>query len=240
MLYEFLRDDAEVESFCDLVLPEVSPDECFVLMLCARRKYLSEDEKARLVLGEAASVRREVVKDRKKLLHKVKELCVPSGLYKDRSGALIPSHAFAVYVTPSPRSYKKAAVATITELARGLAEGRALRLDSLIKTQLHRAVSRRMYLDVDVDPSGADDWRAVVVHAKAILGNTPSHVIQTRSGAHVLVPTQHLDKAVRRTFYQQLQELGKSMEGLLELRGDAMVPVPGTTQGGATARLLPS
>src|SRR5205809_284399 len=113
MQYDFLRDERELECFANKVLPEVTADECFILMLCARRKYLSEDEKAQLVLGEAASVRREIVSERAKLLHKVKELCVGSGLYKDRNGHPIPEHAFAVYITPNPRSYKKAAVQVI-------------------------------------------------------------------------------------------------------------------------------
>jgi hypothetical protein len=240
MLYDFLRDERELESFAETVLPELTEDECFLLLLCARRKYLTEEEKEQMVLGEAASVRREVVSQRGKLLHKVKELCVASGLYNDRNGRLIPPHAFAVYITPNPRSFKKAAVQTIAELAAGLAQGRPLRLDSLVKTQIHRAVSRKIYLDLDVDPAGTDDWQAVVAKAKTILGETPSHVIRTRSGAHVLVQTQHLDKAVKRTFYKQLQELGEEMDGLLEIRSDAMVPVPGTSQGGATALLLRS
>jgi hypothetical protein len=238
MLYDFLRDEQQLESFVDTVLPDLTPDECFLLLLCARRKYLTEEEKTRLVLGEAASVRREVVSDPGELLHKVKELCVRSGLYKDRSGIPIPPHAFAVYLTPNPRSARKAAVGLIAALAEGLAEGRSLRLESLVKTQLHRAVSRKVYLDLDVDPTGADDWQAVVAQAQAILGETPVHVIRTRGGAHVLVQTGQLDKAVKRTFYQQLQGLRARMDGLLEIRGDAMVPVPGTSQGGATVLLL--
>jgi hypothetical protein len=238
MFYDFLRDEQVLQSFVETVLPEVAVDECFLLILCARRKYLTDAEKAQLVLGEAASVRREVVSARDKLLHKVKELCVPSGLYKDRNGRCIPPHAFAVYVTPNPRSSKKAAVRMITELAEGLAEGRPLRLENLLKTQIHRAVSRKVYLDLDVDPAGGDDWQAIVAQARTIVGETPSHVIRTRNGAHVLVQTQQLDPAVKRTFYKQLRELGSSMEGLLEIRGDAMVPVPGTTQGGTTALLL--
>jgi hypothetical protein len=234
MQYEFLRDERELESFGETVLPDLTPDECFLLVLCARRKYLTEDEKTRLVLGEAAAVRREVVSERGKLLHKVKELCVPSGLYKDRNGCLIPPHAFAIYLTPNPRSSKKAAVRMITELAEALAQGRPLRLESRVKTQLHRAVSRKVYLDLDVDPAGADHWQGIVAKARAILGQTPAHVIRTRSGAHVLVRTQELDRAVKQTFYRQLQELRGQMEGLLEIRGDAMVPVPGTSQGGAT------
>ena len=150
---------------------------------------------------------------------------------------LIPPHAFAVYITPNPRSCKKAAVRIITELAEGLGEGRSFRLESLVKTQIHRSVSRKLYLDLDVDPAGADDWQTVVAKAKTILGETPSHVVRTRGGAHVLVQTQQLDKSVKRTFYKQLQELGKGMTGLLEVRGDAMVPIPGTVQGGATVRL---
>jgi hypothetical protein len=239
MQYDFLRDERELESFADRVLPEVTADECFLLLLCARRKYLSGDEKAELVLGEAASVRREVVSERGKLLQKVKELCVGSGLYKDRNGHPIPEHAFAVYVTPNPRSYKKAAVQIIAELAEGLADGRPLRLESLVKTQIHRAVSRKLYLDLDIDPAGGDDWQAVAARAREVLGKTPTHVIQTRGGAHLLVRTQQLDRDVKRTFYKQLRELGEGMAGLLEIRSDAMVPVPGTTQGGKTPVLLP-
>src|SRR5262249_51155826 len=82
MQYDFLRDERELVSFAGKVLPEVTADECFLLLLCARRKYLSEEEKALLVLGEAASVRREIVSERGKLLQKVKELCVGKGLYK--------------------------------------------------------------------------------------------------------------------------------------------------------------
>jgi hypothetical protein len=239
MSYEFLQDEQQLEAFAETVLPETTEDECFLLMLCARRKYLTDDEKAGLALGEAASVRREIVRDRGKLLHKVKELCVPSGLYKERNGCPIPPHAFAVYVTPNPSSAPKAAVELIATLAEGLAEGRPLRVGSLVKTHLHRAVGRKLYLDLDVDPAGADDWQAVVAEGQAILGQTPIHVVRTRNGAHVLVRTQHLDKAVKRTFYQRLQELSTRMEGLLEIRSDAMVPVPGTSQGGATALLLP-
>jgi hypothetical protein len=239
MLYDFLRDERELECFADRVLPEVTADECFLLMLCARRKYLAEDEKAQLVLGEAASVRREIVSERGKLLQKVKELCVGTGLYKDRNGQPIPEHAFAVYVTPNPRSYRKAAVQIISELAEGLADGRPLRLERLVKTQIHRAVSRKLYLDLDIDPAGGDDWQVVAARARAILGQTPFHTIQTRGGAHLLVQTRQLDRAVKRTFYRQLRELGEGMAGLLEIRSDAMVPVPGTTQGGKMPALLP-
>jgi hypothetical protein len=238
MLYDFLRDERELQAFVDLVLPETTEDECFVLMLCVRRKYLSESEKEQLKLGEATALRREIIRERRQLQHAVQELCVRTGLYKDRNGLPIPAHAFAVYVTPNPRSYRKAAVQMIAEMAQGLAENRALRLDSMVKTQVHRAISRKLYLDLDIDPDGTDDWRTVAAQARAILGDTPTHTIQTRTGAHLLVQTKDMDKSVKRTFFQQLRELGKSMQGLLEIRSDAMVPVPGTVQGGAMPALL--
>jgi hypothetical protein len=236
--YEFLSDEGELELFVRTVLPEVSAEECFLLLLCARRKYLTAEEKAQFKLGEADALRREVVADRDQLLHRVKELCVPAGLYQDRNGRPLPAHAFAVYLTPNPRSYKKAAVATIGRLAQGLAEGQPLRLEALVKTEIHRAVSRKLYLDLDIDPAGGDDWQAVLGQVRAVLGQTPVHVVQTRNGAHVLVPTRRLDRAVKASFYQKLREVGKGMEGLLEIRGDAMIPIPGTIQGGRAPLLL--
>jgi hypothetical protein len=95
----------------------------------------------------------------------------------------------------------------IAELAEALAQGRPLRLESLVKTQHHRAVSRKLYLDLEVAPGGADRWQGIVAQARAILGQTPTHVIQTRTGAHVLVRTQQLDQLVKQTFYRQLQQL---------------------------------
>lgn len=238
MLYPFLSDEHELDHFAQAVLPDVGEEECFLLMLCARRKYLTPEERERLRLGEAASLRREVVADRGQLLHKVKELCVPRGLYRDRGGEPIPEHAFAVYVTPNPRSYRKAAVEVISRLARGLAEGRTGRLDSLVKTEIHRAVSRKLFLDLDVDPGPGDSWEDAVRQARAILGATPVHVIRTRSGAHLLARTRELDRTVKKAFHQQLRQLSAAMAGMIEIRGDAMVPVPGTTQGGAVPVLL--
>jgi hypothetical protein len=239
MLYHFLQDEAELNAFVDEVLPETTPDECFVLMLCVRKKYLSQEEKARLVLDEGDALRREVVHDKRKLAHQVKELCVPRGLYKDRNGTAVPEHALAVYLTANPRSYSRAAVEMIATLAERLRRGQPVRLDSLVKTQIHRCVSRKVYLDVDVDPASGDDLLATVAAVRTILGQTPLHVIRTRSGSHVLVQTKHMDPAVKKTFYKQLQDLSDSMEGMLEIRGDSMVPIPGTFQGGAVPRLLP-
>jgi hypothetical protein len=233
MLYNFLQSEEELRYFSDVVLPDLGEDECLVLMLCARRKYLTAAEKAELVLGDNAVLRREIVSAKAKLPLKVKELCTARDLYRDRNGRTIPEHGLAVYLTSNPRSHRKAAVQTITELVERLVQHRPFHLDSLVKTQIHRAISRKVYLDLDLDPAGGDDVEAVLGRIRAILGATPCHVIRTRSGAHVLVQTQHIDAAVKRTFYRQLKELGQSLEGLLEIRGDALVPVPGTFQGGA-------
>src|SRR5262249_32643560 len=61
------------------------------------------------------------------------------------------------------------------ELAEGLAEGRPLPLERLGKTQLHPAVSRKGYLDLDIDPTRGDDWQAVAAPGRGGRGPTPRH-----------------------------------------------------------------
>ncbi len=107
-----------------------------------------------------------------------------------------------------------------------------------MKTEIHRSASRQPYLDRDVDAAGNDDVAAVVRDIRGILGKTPLAVVRTRGGAHVLVKRRQLDPAVKASFYGELQALGQRLDGLLEIRGDAMVPVPGSSQGGAVPRLL--
>ena len=236
MNYDFIKDEEELQRFIEGVVPELEAEESFLLLLGARKKYLREEERDRFVLTGTDVFRREVISKKEDIRSRVEELCVRRGLYRDRKGNPLPEHCFSFYLTINPRSQRKAAVALVKEIADRLYNGQSIRLERMAKSQLHQAVSRKIFLDLDVDPSGSDDAMGVVHQIRSVLGSTPHQVIKTRTGAHVVVQTKRLDPGVKQTFYRDVQAISRSMEGEIEVRGDAMLPLPGTSQGGVAPR----
>ena len=236
-LYTFLHDEAELAAFVDAVVPDLEDDEALILQLMARRKYLREDEQRELSLGSAVVFRREVITRKERVVSRVQRLSVERGLYTDREGRGLPEHAFGVYLTLNPRSQRKAAVATIKELADRLYEGQPVRLHQTALSQLHKAPARKPLLDFDVDLADGDDLDATVRDVRAALGTTPVHVVETRGGAHVAVPTQEIDRAVKKTFYRDVMEIGRRLAGGIEVHANGMIPLPGTSHGGTVVRM---
>ena len=235
--YAFVPDPAELAAFVDAVVPDLTEDEALILQLMARRKYLRGDEAAGLSFGDTVVLRRVVVRRKERVVSRARELSVERGLYTDRDGRPIPDHAFAVYLTLNPRSQRKAALATLKELADGLYEGRPVRADVAAVSQLHKSPSRKPFLDFDIDLGDGDDLDAVVAAVQAALGATPTHVVETRGGAHLLVRTREIDPAVKKSFYRDIAEIGKGIEGEIETQSDGLIPLPGTTHGGVVPRL---
>ncbi len=236
-LYAFLQDRAELTAFVDAVVPDLDGDEALIVQLMARRKYLREDEQRELSLASAVVFRREVITRKERVVPRVERLSIERGLFTDRAGRGLPEHAFAVYLTLNPRSQRRAAVATIKELADRLYEGQPVRVDQTALSQLHKAAARKPLLDFDIDVADGDDLDAAVRDVRAALGATPVHVVETRGGAHVVVPTQEIDRAVKKSFYRDITEVGRRLAGEIEVHGDGMIPLPGTHHGGTVVRM---
>lgn len=235
--YDFLRDRDELDRFVEAFVPDLGDDEALILMLMARRKYLSDEEQKDLSVGNSVVFRREVVTRKDQIAALVEQMCVRRGLYTDREGRPIPEHAFAVYLTVNPRSQRKAALATLKELADRIYEGQPLRVDETAVSQLHKAAARKLFLDFDVDVGEDDDLDSLIGEVESALGSTPTHVVETRGGAHVVVRTKEIDGAVKKTFYKDIQGVGRGMAGEIEVQNDGMLPVPGTCHGGTTPRM---
>ena len=236
--YDFLRDKAELIRFVDTFVPDLADDEALLLLLIARRKYLTADEQQELSVGNSAVFRREVITRKDQIVSRVEQMCVRRGLYADRDGQPVPEHAFAVYLTSNPRSQRKAALATLKELADRLFEGQPLRVDETAVSQLHKAVARKPYLDFDVDAAKGDDIGAIVSEVQSALVSTPTTVIETRGGAHVVVETKKIDPSIKNSFYREISAIGGRMVGEIEVQSDGMLPVPGTSHGGVVPRML--
>ena len=88
-----------------------------------------------------------------------------------------------------------------------------------------------------MDVGEDDDLDSLIGEVESALGSTPTHVVETRGGAHVVVRTKEIDGAVKKTFYKDIQGVGRGMAGEIEVQNDGMLPVPGTCHGGTTPRM---
>ena len=233
--YEFLRDEEELKKFHDTILPQLGPDEVFYLMLGARNKYLTEEEKGVYNMNGSDMIRRVTVRSNEfsELRDKVLDFCVPVGRYKDKNGLSLPEHSFTLYITPNPRNVRRASVGVVQKITDGLLNPNTpLKLEHMVMSEIHKNSTNKVYMDFDVDPKGNDDLAQVLKVVYAKLGDSYYHTIKTRSGAHVLLKKEGMDPFLKHCFYKKIQELSASMEGEIEIKGDTMLPVPGCSQGG--------
>jgi len=236
---KFLINEHELDLYLDKIFMPPTDDECYCVMLGARRKYLTPEEQESIRLGGADMLRRVIIHRKDQVKSVVKEL--EGGIYLDRDGNEIPNHAFTVYITENPRSHRKAARKLIHELTDRIFEDQKFSLDSLAKTALHKSPSRKLYLDFDFDfdPSVPKDTHELMMdRTKEVLQNSHYEIVMTKNGFHVLLFIGGIDEQVKKTFYNDMKNLSLEFTGDVEVKNDAMCPLPGCAQGGSYPHMI--
>ena len=232
--YNFLLDEDELKKFHSTVLPELGQDEVRYLMVGSRRKYLTDAEKLIYNCNGTDMLKRVTIRSNKyeALRDGVLDFCVPKGRYRDKNGLSLPETSFTIYITPNARDVRRASVGIVQKITEGLLNPNTpLKLENMVLSEIHKYSSNKVYLDLDVDPKGDDDLMKTLETLYMILGDTEYVTVKTRSGAHVLVKKETIDKKIKNTFYKDVQKLSATMEGEIEWIGDSMTPLPGCIQG---------
>jgi len=242
--YEFLVDEEELRKFCDKVLPKLRPTESLCLYLAARRKYLKEEEKDNYVMSGTDMIKRIIIRDSSfdSVKNGILQLSIPKGTYKTKGGQVIPDHAFVVYMTINPSCGKMATIEMIHKLTDMLANNdEYYKIDGIAKTVIHKNISRKLYLDFDIDVADVDERKEIIGKVCNELGNSEYHVVMTRGGAHVLLLKSTLDPNIKNTFYKNIQEIGKVLREDEEISNKSitMTPIPGCSQGGKMPYIMP-
>lgn len=240
--YNFLQNEEELKKFHETVLPELQKDECFFLMSSARNKYLTPEQKEVYQLRKGSDMLKRVLVDRSSydsFKRRVMDMCVPEGFYVDSKGLPLPFNVFTVYITPNPRSIRKALVKVGQNILETLHNvENPINLDSLIYSEVHKSIGRKIFLDADIDMDQSEDFQTILGYVKDILKESKTHVVKTHGGAHVLIDTREIDPKVKNTFYKDLQSLNEKIKSEIEFKSDTMVPLPGSVQGGSYPRMI--
>lgn len=224
MNYQIITNEIALDQFIEW-LPELTQDEEFYLQLFARKKYLPIDT---IKSGQNISARFTCKKN--KIKDNIKKLEIPIGCYKSE-GIEIPQECLAMYICPNPRSQERAAKALLKKLVDCITLNyNGYNIHQLAMTELHRACSRKIYMDFDFDEIPKEK---VLIELPKYVNIDAVRFLQTRGGFHLLVKIEKIAKEFRNIWYQGIVSLGS------DIKGDDLIPIPGCYQGGFTPILCP-
>jgi hypothetical protein len=157
--------------------------------------------------------------------NRIKHLEVEVGTYFTRDGKPIPLEALSLYISVNPRSHVLATKESLKMLADYLTKPYdGYRLDQDVISCIQKACGNKVYMDLDFDNV---DLYSTLEQAWKYINTSCLTVVKTRGGFHLLVRLEDIHPDMKKSWYQGLT----SLPGV-DVRGDNLIPVPGTTQGG--------
>ena len=231
MNYEIIKDERKLDEFIKW-LPELGEDECYYLCLFARSKYAKNEDgsnKFPHIKTDKAQLKRITIHKKSLMKQKIQQMECTFGSYKTKDGDNIPQEALALYITPNPRSQRKAMFNLIKRIADiQIANATGYNIHAEAMSAIQKCKSRACFIDFDID--FPEDKEINLTELKPFIeenvGTKGVHYLRTRSGYHVLVEPSKIDKQFEKSWYKNMIK-----HPYVDIKGDAMIPVVGCTQG---------
>ena len=240
---DFIKDENELKKFYEAVLVPLEQDEVYYIMLAARSKYNSSTTPVELKKGSDMLKRITLRKnDFNCFRNCILELFAPTliGRYVCKKGNPLPLSTYVSFITTNPRNTRRACLGIVNKITEGLMNtNTTLNIENMMLSEIHKSVSRKVFLEFDVDVKGNDDGDKARRFVENSLGDSEYHTLKTRGGYHILLKTKNIDSKIKNTFYRDIQEYSNNMEGEVEMKGSHMMtPIGGVTQGGFTPYIM--
>jgi len=224
--YKIIQDAAELERFVEW-LPDLLSYERFYISLFARKKYDPD-----IRSGDKTSLCRFAC-HKDDIVKKLRQLEVPHAAYIVR-GNPVKQKSLVVYITPNPRSLKRAAYATARELISQLERDQEnINPSATSLTQIHKAKSRNHCVTFDIDNPDPDKMHEVIHTVALSLGMECISVIQTHSGYHLMIDPLKVPLAAGQFWHKLVTRVA-----MPDQIGDLLSPIPGCVQGGKIPRMF--
>lgn len=219
MNYKVIANEDQFRAFINW-LPETAPHETYYVCLFARKKYMGENA----VPGSDKAQLKRFTSTKEYLLQKIKQLECTLGSYQQKGNA-VPQEALALYINPNPRDMQKATKNTLIHFAELVTQPyNGHNPHQEVLSELQKCASAKRFFDFDFDHV---DIETTLEKVKMALNPNCIHLLKTRGGFHLLIELAQIDPAFTKTWYNAISGL----EGC-DVKGDNLIPVPGTFQGG--------
>jgi hypothetical protein len=235
---ELIWSEEQIQKFVTRNFPNgLKPSEVAFVSASVRNKYLTEEERLFFHLGRSEMFNRKIVHNLDEYVLKVLQLSKQLSSYTTKTGYPMPAHAAILYANIHPsdsfgayaifnEKIQKELVSYVRNPKHDIAVFKTM--DTLIKTAYQKASGTKLFIDVDFDTQTDSPF---CEFADSLNSNSVTYyAIQTRSGYHV----QLLRETIKYNFHEVLQDLqeGYPSCGEIIVNKNAMVPIPGTIQGG--------
>lgn len=219
MNYEIIKNENILKDFINF-LPELKPHETYYCSLFARKKYCVDTPKWK---SDKESLKR-FTSDKQFLFRKIKQLECEIGAYTTGE-TVIGNDVLALYITINPRDLILAASEGLSALAKVITKPyNGYNPHVMMLNAIQQSRSKSPYFDIDYDGVTVDEVIPELINKINYEAVTFLH---TRGGLHLLIKTDDVDEKYKKTWYKSLT----SIKGV-DARGDGLIPVPGTNQGG--------
>jgi hypothetical protein len=237
MNYKIITDEQELLSFIEW-LPELQSNETYYCSLLARNKYCKD---IKPINSDKAQLKRFT--STKQLLHqKIKQLECEVGAYKSKD-IDVPQEALALYINPNPRNLEKATKNSLVKFAQLVTQQyNGYNPHQEVLSEIQKACGRKIFFDLDIDcPQSifinktSSDISIMKSKVDFILNEDCLTYLSTRGGYHILIELNKISPEYVKTWYKQCMQI-EGVDG----KGDNMIPIPGTYQGGYTPFIIKS
>ena len=232
MNYQIITDKHLLNEFIEW-LPELNSDTCYYFCLFARSKYAKNEDgsnKFPHIKTDKSQLARWTIHNKKDIISKIKQKEVAIGTYKTKNGADIPQEALALYMTPNPRSQQKAMLTCMKRFCDIIgSQGEGFNIHQEALSAIQKSPAKKVFFDLDFDDKIVEKIKGQV---EEYLNLNAYHYLITRGGFHLLVELAKIEEKYSKSWYQNICKLGP------DIKGDNMIPVPGTYQGGFTPYFL--
>lgn len=222
--YIIITDKEKLREFIEW-LPDLKNGECYYVCLFARSKYAKE-----YGLSSDKQQLKRFTTSKEYLIEKLEQLEIQLDRYYQKHSP-IPQQALAVYITPNPRSYVKATKESLKKFADLITnEYNGYNPHQEVLSQIQVACGTKKYFDLDFDNTTIEEMKPMI---DGKINEDCLTYVQTRGGFHLLVEFEKIEKQYIKNWYNNLTKLPNC-----DVRGDNLLPIPGTYQGGFTPVLF--